>query len=76
MAEADEVIDGLAHAVAMVGADRVGPNVPAELALDRDDRAVELGERVEEIPVALVGGRDQERVDPPAVEVANVGGVG
>ena len=72
MPEPQEVLDGVAHAGAVIGADRIDGEGAAELALDRDDRPVELGERGEEPAVVLARRRDQHRVDPAAVEGAHI----
>ena len=70
------MVDRLAHAAAVVGADRIDGEGTAELALDRDDRPVELGERGEQAAIVLARRRHQHRVDPPAVQVADIRRIG
>ena len=72
MAEADEMADGGPHPAAMIGANRIDRQGHAQLALQRHDRPVEFGKGGQKPGIVFARGRDQNRIDAPAVEMADI----
>ena len=50
MTEVEQVVDGLAHPVRVVGLDRARPELVGQVAVEEHDRKLELGQLLEQWP--------------------------
>ena len=73
MPEPDQMGDRPAHSAAVIGADDIHRQRRAQLAFQRNDGSIEFGKRGQEPGIILPRGRDQNRIDAPAVEMADIG---